>query len=233
MSVWLNIGKGGTPKTSSLIEGHIKDMVARAEDFAVFDDIKFESARGFAIGRGAKAATKTAASTTTEIDGRSYFVVFSQSAGGGTAIAVEDAKVVQDMLLNPAKMKAHCEEQVDSALAEFRAANRYDQAVRLIANDIENCVVMHPTWVSEKDTINKMFEVTLQAALRGGMSKPLALQWLGQKDLSDAIITSAAHFEKVEFSKAEQIECVGKFTEKLAKAQIRAQLRAGKPSFSE
>ena len=78
-----------------------------------------------------------------------------------------------------------------------------------------------------------MFEVALQAALNGGMSEPLALQWLGQKNLSDAIITSAAHFEKAEFSKTEQIECVGKFTEKMARAQIRAQVRAGKPSFSE
>lgn len=233
MSVWLNIGKSGVPKTTALIEGHIKMMVAQTRDFAVFDDIKFESAYRYAIGRGAKAATKREASTTIEIEGKSYFVVFTKSVGGGTIIGVEDSKVVQDRLLNPAKMKAHCEKQVDSAISEFRAATRYDQAVRLIVKDIQNCVVIHPTWVSEEDTVKKMFEVTLQAALRGGMSKPLALQWLGQKDLSDAILTSAAHFESAEFSKTEQIECVGKFTEKLAKAQMRAQLRAASPSFSE
>lgn len=220
-------------RRNGIIEGRIKEMVSRAEGYAVFDDIYFESARGYAVDRGAKAADATSASARVEIDGKSYSVVFSKSAGGGTVFGVEDAQVVRDRLLNPAKMKAHHEGQLDSTLAAFGAANRYDQAERLIAKDIENCVVKHPTWVGEKDTIEKMFEVALQAALKGGMSESLALQWLGQKDLSDAIITSAAHFEKVEFSKAEQIECVSKFIEKLAKAQIRAQVRAGKPSFSE
>jgi|Cruoilmetagenom7_1024161.scaffolds.fasta_scaffold00298_18 hypothetical protein len=220
-------------RRNEIIEGRIKEMVYRAEGYAVFSDIYFESARGYAVDRGAKAADATSASTRVEIDGKSYSVVFSKSAGGGTVFGIEDAHVVRDRLLNPAKMRAHYEGQMDRAFAEFGAANRYDQAERLIAKDIENSVVKHPTWVSDKGSIEKMFETALQAALKGGMSEPLALQWLGQKDLSDAIITSAAHFEKVEFSKAEQIECVGQFTEKLAKAQIKAQMRAGRPSFSE
>ena len=151
--------------------------------------------------------------------------MFSKSAGDGTVFGVEDVRAVQDRLLNPAKMKAHYEGQLDSAFAAFGAANKYDQAERLIAKDIENCVVKHPTWVNERDTIERMFEVALQAALKGGMSEPLALQWFGQKDLSDAVITCAAHFEKAGFSQTEQIECVGKFVEKLSNAQIKAQAR--------
>lgn len=220
-------------RCDGIIEGHIKKMVSEAEEYAIFNNIYFESARSYAVNRGAKAADATSASTRVEIDGKSYFVVFSKSSGGGTVFSVEDAQVVRDRLLNPEKMKAHYEGKINSAFAAFGAENRYDQAERLIVNDIQNGLVKHPTWVSDKVTLDKMFEAALHSALRVGMSEPLALQWLGQKDFSDAIITSAAHFEKVEFGIAEQIECVGKLTEKLAKVQIRAQMRAGKTSYSE
>ena len=207
-------------------------MVDRAEGYAVFDDIYFEAARSYAIDNGAKAADATSASARVDIGGKTYSVVFSKSVAGGTVFGVEDAKVVRERLLDSAKMKAHYEGQLDSALAAFSTANRYAQAERHSVKDIENCVVKHPTWVGDNGSVEEMFEVALQAALKGGMIESLALQWLGQKDLSDALITSAAHFEKAEMSRAEQFESIGKFTEKLAKAQIRAQVRAGRPSFT-
>lgn len=71
-------------RRNGIIEERIKEMVSRAEGYAVFDDINFESARGYAVDRGAKAADATSASTRVEIDGKSYSVVFSKSASGGT-----------------------------------------------------------------------------------------------------------------------------------------------------
>lgn len=163
-------------RRNNIIDGRIKDMVSRAETYVVFDDIYFESARGYAVDRGAKAADATSASARVEIDGKSYSVVFSKSAGGGTVFGVEDAQVVRGRFLNPAKMKDHLDGQLKSAFAQFNAAVRYDRAERLIAKDIETGVVKHPTWVNKRDTIEKMFEVTLHAALKAGMSEPLALQ---------------------------------------------------------
>lgn len=212
-------------RRDKIIEGRIKDMVSRGEGYAVFDEIYYDSARGYAIDRGAKAADATSASTRIEIDGKVYSVVFSKSAGGGTVFGVDDAQAVRDRLLNPAKMKDHLDDQLKSAFSQFSAEQRYEQAERNIAKDIENGVEQYPSWIAERDSVKQLLEVAVQAALKAGMSENLALHWLEQNDVTAGIYTSAAHFEKVGFGKAEQVKCTGKFIEKLAKGQLRAQQR--------
>ena len=45
-------------RRNNIIEGRIKDMVSRAEAYVGFEDIYFESARGYAMDRGANGTVR-------------------------------------------------------------------------------------------------------------------------------------------------------------------------------
>lgn len=84
-----------TMRRNGIIEGRIREMVSRSEQYSIFNDLFFESARGYAIEKGAKAAEANSASARVEIDGTFYVVVFCKAAGGGTVFDVEEAAAVK------------------------------------------------------------------------------------------------------------------------------------------
>lgn len=82
-------------RRSDAIESRVKKMVSVGQDYAVFADLYFEAARSYAIAKGAKAADENAASAHIVVDGRTYFVVFTRAASGGTIFGVEEADSVR------------------------------------------------------------------------------------------------------------------------------------------
>ena len=93
-------------RRSEAIESRVRKMVAAGKGYAVFADLYFESARSYAIEKGAKAAEKNAASAHILVDARTYFVVFTRAASGGTMIGVEDAETVRNNIFDRSKIEA-------------------------------------------------------------------------------------------------------------------------------
>lgn len=92
-------------RRNDAIEGRVKKMVSNGKNHAVFNDLYFEAARTYAIEKGAKAADSTSASAHILVGGKTYFVVFSKAAGGGTAFRVEDAQAARDRVFNRSKIE--------------------------------------------------------------------------------------------------------------------------------
>lgn len=198
-------------------------MVSQGEDYAVFDDLPFQQAHAYAIEKGAKAADTNAASTHFVVSGKTYFVVFTRAHSGGTIFGVEDSQSVRERVLDRSKMEAHVSQKMKSIFDEFATSDRYRKAEKLTAQDIQSGIVKMPSWINDQADVTALFDTALAAALASGMSETLAINFLKHMDVSNAVVTSAAQFEIAGFSKLEQIAHAGAFTEKLAKAQIKAQ----------
>ncbi len=94
-------------RRNDAIESHVKKMVSAGKDHAVFADLFFEAARSYAIAKGAKAADENAASAHIVVDGRTYFVVFTRAASGGTIFGVEEADSVRQRIFDDVIKKSH------------------------------------------------------------------------------------------------------------------------------
>ena len=93
-------------RRSDAIESRVKKMVLAGKDYAVFADLYFEAARSYAVEKGAKAADENAASAHIVVDGRTYFVVFSRAASGGTIFGVEEADSVRQRIFDDVMEKS-------------------------------------------------------------------------------------------------------------------------------
>jgi hypothetical protein len=93
-------------RRSDAIESRVKKMVSAGKDYAVFADLYFEAARSYAIAKGAKAADENAASAHIVVDGRTYFVVFTRAASGGTIFGVEEADSVRKRIFDDVMVKS-------------------------------------------------------------------------------------------------------------------------------
>jgi hypothetical protein len=93
-------------RRSDAIESRVKKMVSAGKDYAVFADLYFEAARSYAIAKGAKAADENAASAHIVVDGRTYFVVFTRAASGGTIFGVEEADSVRQRIFDDVMEKS-------------------------------------------------------------------------------------------------------------------------------
>jgi len=111
-------------RRSDAIESRVKKMVSAGKDYAVFADLYFEAARSYAVEKGAKAPERNAASAHIIVDGRTYFVVFTRAASGGTAIGVEDAEAVRDRIFDRSKIVDFVESSLQKETQEFAAPSK-------------------------------------------------------------------------------------------------------------
>jgi len=113
-------------RRSDAIESRVKKMVSAGKDYAVFADLYFEAARSYAVEKGAKASDENSASAHIVVDGRTYFVVFTRAASGGTIFGVEEADSVRkrifDDVIEIVKKTTHdsaSQTKEDKAQAQF------------------------------------------------------------------------------------------------------------------
>ena len=215
----------GKARRDVTVEACIRKAVASGKDHAVFDDLAFSAAHSYAIDHGALAPERDAASTRFAEGGTTYFVVFIRATRGGTIINAEDERLVTERVQDRDKMEAHLHKSIMNDLEALSREERYDRAERLTVKDIQDEVVKVPSWGLDEVRMRRLISATTDAAIRSGMNETLAVLWLRQQDVLAAVLTSAAQFEIAGFTQSEQVDCACAFTEKLAKAQLKAQAR--------
>ena len=167
-------------------------MVSAGKDYAVFADLYFEAARSYAVEKGAKAPEQDAASAHILIDGRTYFVVFTRAASGGTAIGVEDAdavrrrvfdKPMEDLLKN--SKTATAGEDTPSTTFDVGGfffsgdASNDEEWAKMISKIARRVIELSPT---ELDIYRYLIEEADRMSKGGGIGK-IALEKSGIKPL--------------------------------------------------
>lgn len=102
-----------------------------------------------------------------------------------------------------------------------KTRSKYNQAERLTGQAVQEGKVEYPSWIHDTMWTKSLVDMTVEAAMKAGMTKDQAAMWFKQQDVADAVMTCAAQMEKVGFNKPDQISGAYEFTHKLAAAQLR------------
>lgn len=87
-------------RRDNAVESRVKKVISSSGDSLDFNDLYYESAKSYAISKGATAADNESASTKIIVNGMTYFAIFIRNSGGGTSIVVRDAKAVDKELMD-------------------------------------------------------------------------------------------------------------------------------------
>lgn len=179
-------------RRSDAVENRVKKMVSAGKDYAVFADLYFEAARSYAVEKGAKAPEQNVASAHIVVDGRTYFVVFTRAASGGTAIGVEDADAVRRRIFDK-PMEDFINNSKNVTAGKDTMSNTFDVggfsfsgdasddkvAAKVISKIARRVVELSPT---ELDLYRYLIEEADRMSEGGGIGK-LALEKSGIKPL--------------------------------------------------
>ncbi|MBA6099670.1 hypothetical protein H4C80_21445 [Pseudomonas juntendi] len=88
-----------------------------------------------------------------------------------------------------------------------------------------------PTWLHDTEWQKQLVAESKKAAQAAGMTPIQSSSWFSQHDITDAVLTVTACFERHGFSKAEQIVGTSDFVKKLAQQQLKQ--KSAKPDAGE
>lgn len=101
-----------------------------------------------------------------------------------------------------------------------KARNAYLGAEQQATDAIQQDHRLTPSWVGKPQIRKTLDSEVLKAVIEAGMTAPQGNEWLAREDVTAAMLTTAACFEKADFSKSEQIVGTCDFLKRLAGAQL-------------
>lgn len=205
------------------IEGRIKAMVSSKTSRATFDKLYFESARSFAIAKGARMPEQDVASAQVLVDGRRYFATFLRTNSGGTEILLDTASAVEE------KVTAHLDtEDVPATVTSrpiFDALDRLagnntprDFAVRYLIrfNNVDlSALNAKPSWFEARAQVEDFFRYFAEESTNVGVPETYILLSLNEKPLRGLILSSMREAEAEGFDLVYQREVAVALIEKL------------------
>jgi len=189
-------------RRNDAVESRVSKMVSAGKNYAIFSDLYFEAAKSYAIEKGAKAADQMSASARILVDGRTYFVVFTKAANGGTMISVEDVEAVKrrvfdEPMENLLKSSNSSSGPGDTSSSTFSVGGfsfdgdtaNDEEWARMVSKIARRVIELSPT---ELDIYRYLMEEADRLSEGGGIGK-IALENSGIKPLEYEGEMSKAH----------------------------------------